>query len=657
MQPTTLKTAAFQAELDACGQMTKITPTASGLGLRVPGDFKLTWSIRTIKTGSAYDNPKLADCTSGGPAETTGSTAAFRSHLSGAEIVLNVGIDEYGLYWQAQITNPADQTVEAFTFTLHGSGLKQAELTCTIPYCAGWALPLANLEDGDSYCMAYPVKASMQWVDLYTPAWGIYFAVHDPLALYKQLQISREQGRESVAWVFSDLALGHGQTITLPRVYVAVHPGDWHAGAEIYRAWAKGFFHAPEVPDWYRRQPTWAWVGLRGQYEDTPWRKTDGLPEVSKQAAACGIDLTQLTAYTEHGHDTLYPDYRPGPSLGGEAGLRQAVMKIHAAGQRINIYTNGRIVDPASSLTEAQRAAWAVRPRPDSPPAQETYGRVTFDILCPGAAGWQELFLSRLAYLITQFDVDGVYIDQVSAATSLPCYAEDHEHTAPNQAWACYRPFLAQLRRTLKDLKPDLVLATEGVSDVFGQYFDSQQAHQDWPAPMRNKAVPLYTLFRYTFPEFLFNSGCVTQEKSGMDYLKIAHLTGSGFDFGVADWGTVSEDLCRWSRFAVNWREKMADWVQAVPVPLENCPPGIQATRCLRDGLEGSVIHLVWLPDKTDQKPPEKIQLQVPLAGGSTIREVTAETCDGILPVEWWVNKDHVHIAMDFAHLIGLVIQ
>lgn len=654
MQLIHLKTVNFQADLDTCGQVTKLSSLQKEVGAL--GDFRLTWSISTDKTGGAFVRVSSEGCNSSSPAEITGSDAVFRSQVGGANVVLNTGVDEHGIYWQAQLENHADQTVNALAFTLHGSGLKQPGLACTIPYCAGWSIPLKNLEDGDFYNMAYPVKAAMQWVDLYTSTWGLYFAVHDSQPLYKQFRIRREQGSTSVAWVFSDLALTSGQKVTLPRVYLAIHPGDWHAGADIYRTWARGFIQAPEVPEWYRCQPTWAWVGLRGQHEETPWHKTDDLLKVSDLAAACGINLTQLTAYTEYGHDTLYPDYRPGPSLGGEEGLRRAVEEIHAVGRRINIYTNGRIVDPASSLTEAQRADWAVRPKPGSKPAQETYGRVTFDILCPGAAEWQELFTERLAYLVNTFDIDGIYIDQVSAATSLPCYAEGHDHSAPNQAWACYREFLANLRKTLKALKPELVLATEGVSDVFGQYFDSQQAHQDWPSPMRNKAVPLDSLFRYTFPEFLLNSGCVTQEESGLHYLKVAHLSGSGFDFGISNWNTISE-LCRWSRFAVSWREKMAGWVQAAPVPLMNCSPGVQANRFSKDGLTGQMIHLAWFPSSEDQTPPEKIQLQVPLESGAEVRLVNAESCNGLLPVEWRINQDEIYIEMEFSPLVGIFIQ
>jgi hypothetical protein len=339
----------------------------------------------------------------------------------------------------------------------------------TFPYCAGWLVDLDALRAGEAVTVQYPVKAAMQWTSVCQDDGGLYFGVHDPLPMLKELTFTRAADGNSLIWRFPHLALASGQQLALPPVVVAPHGAGWRGGAALYRQWAEQHVQPPAVTDWYAGQPAWAWVGLRGQHEPTPWHDTGYLEPISETVAAAEIPLVQLSAYTETGHDTLYPDYQPGPSLGGPTGLQAAVDAIHAAGRRISIYTNGRIVDPAGSLTPAERAAWVVRPEPEGPGLQETYGSVTFDVMCPGAAGWRELFAQRLEALVRDYDVDGIYIDQVCAARAHPCYAPGHTHPHPNLAWAEYRPFLTELRRRLLSLKPELFIATEGVNDFLGR--------------------------------------------------------------------------------------------------------------------------------------------------------------------------------------------
>jgi hypothetical protein len=239
--------------------------------------------------------------------------------------------------------------------------------------------------------------------------------------------------------------------------------------------------------------------------------------------------------------------------MGGPEGLRNAVATIHKAGKRASIYTNGRLVDPASSVPLEDRQTWGVRTSPGADVFQEQYGEVVFDVMCPGAPGWRNLFISKLEYLVKAFDIDGIYIDQVSGCRSLPCYAAGHDHGKPNQAWSCYQMFMEELRRRLAALRPGIFLATEGVNDFLGQYFDSQQAHNDWTTLTRDWGVPLPDLFRTTFPGHLLNVGCITQESSGPFYLKLAHVSGGGYDFGIWDWKEMPESFLEITREVLAW--------------------------------------------------------------------------------------------------------
>ncbi|MHB9033171.1 MAG: DUF6259 domain-containing protein [Anaerolineae bacterium] len=647
-----LKHRANTYRLDALGQLTGIKANLPGAG-SFPGDalclgFQLGWR------GSlpALLSPGVAQTLE---SEESPAGVKLMYAYNQAALKVQVSVDTIGPHWQVQLTNNSEHVLDSFAFQLQGAWQGPAAPTCTIPLLAGWALPLGSLAAGDELNLAYPVRASMQWIDLYNADTGLYLGVHDPLPFYKQLTVERAGDLCQITWRLCDLDLAPGMSFELPPVYLALHAGDWHSAADIYRSWAQDQYAPPAVPAWYADNPAWAWTGLRGQYEPAPWHTTADLPAISAQAEKVGVTAIQLTAYNELGHDTLYPDFRVGASNGGETGMRRAVAQIHQAGGRITIYANGRIVDPASSLTPAQRADWAVR-TPESQVARETYGQVTFDILCPGAAEWRELFIGRLAHLVQAYGIDGIFIDQVSAATSLPCYASRHDHTAPNEAWAYYRVLLRDLRVRLKQLNPDLVLFSEGISDVFGQYLDAQQAHQDWPVPLQPKTVPLTNLFRYTFPGYLLNSGCITADAGGYHYLKVAHLLGSGFDIGIADLSKLSPEMSSALRFALQWHRRWAAQLRAAPNEIPTRQTGLQANSFAESKETVVPVNLAWLPEKNQSEPAE-FELDLPLADNARLVRVQLYTPDGELPIDWTADDSRVHMRLPFTELGGLVIN
>jgi hypothetical protein len=366
--------------------------------------------------------------------------------------------------------------------------------------------------------------------------------------------IGRVSGDPYLAWEFPDLCLEAGQVLALPPIHLVLHRGDWTAGASQYRSWAQKHISDPDVPAWYAQQPAWNWTFFRHQHAPAPSNRCADLPEISARTASFGPQVIQLTAYNEHGHDTEYPDYAVGPSHGGDRGMSRAAAAIHAEGRHLAIYTNGRLVDPASSVSETERETWGVRAHPGANVWQETYGQVTFDVMCPGAEPWRELFIHKLTRLVTRYDVDGIYVDQVCGCTSLPCYASGHQHKRPNTAWAGYKTSVRALRQALRALKPTTYLATEGVNDMLGQHFDSQQSHEDWARDMQGRGRALPELYRYTFPRHLLNVGCIRANQPY--YLRLGHTLGSGFDFGITEFQDLAPEFVHAARWVLEQRRR-----------------------------------------------------------------------------------------------------
>lgn len=453
----------------------------------------------------------------------------------------------------------------------------------TLPFGTGYRLSPGALHQGEEIVLNYPVHASMAWTSLCAGPSSVYLGIHDPEPWLKRLHFGRRGRRLLVDVSWPDLDLQPGTVWESPEIVLAPNTGGWREGAARYRSWMSARARWARPPDWFFRHPVWAWVGMKGQHAEKPDRRYEDLPSVAADLRGRRIPVPQVAGWLEHGHDTHYPDYVAGASLGGREGLRSAVRAVHDAGGRLALYTNGRLIDPQGSA--GWRDGWqkmCVRLAPcaqrdvlrisgtfcdpagwdaDGALAKEEYDRVTFAIGCPGSASWRDLLVDRLADAAASFHVDGLYVDQVSGCSSLPCYAPGHDHERPGLAWRSYLTLLAALRLRVRAARPEAYLATEGVADVFGQSFDAQQAHNDWRHQVLGKAEEMPELFRTTFPELLVMMGPIPPGEDR--YVRWGHVLGAGLDCFLPDPGQGNDRFfALLERYAAHRLESLP-WIAA----------------------------------------------------------------------------------------------
>ena len=114
-----------------------------------------------------------------------------------------------------------------------------------------------------------------------------------------------------------------------------------------------------------------------------------------------------------HPYDTHYPDYLPAKE--GFAGMVRAVQQ---SGARVTPYINGRLWDPAADSYKRDRGYDASCRKPDGSLYTEIYptSKVLNTVTCPSTAIWHRKIIGLVDSLQTGLGVDGVYIDQISAA-------------------------------------------------------------------------------------------------------------------------------------------------------------------------------------------------------------------------------------------------
>ena len=109
-------------------------------------------------------------------------------------------------------------------------------------------------------------------------------------------------------------------------------------------------------------------------------------------------------------YDTGCPHYFP-----AKVGFAEAIARVRAQGVRVMPYINAHVWDTANEdFNELGRPAAVKNENGDTP--QKIYEGNIFAPMCPATPLWQETVTDLVLKLSgPEFEVDGVYLDQISA--------------------------------------------------------------------------------------------------------------------------------------------------------------------------------------------------------------------------------------------------
>lgn len=455
---------------------------------------------------------------------------------------LQVDVEEGSLVLGLTIENRTAAPIGAIEYPCLGSIDAAAGSKIAWPLMAGASLPLDALGPDECLEMGYPVYASMQWMDLFErDGCGLYLGMHDPAPHLKFLHAGRRGGRGWMSCEWFGLMVQPGERFEFPPVVIAGHENAWRGGAEIYRAWLSTVMRRRAAPRWMVDEPTTVKVMMREQDEPEPRVTFTGLPPIAERVRAAGGYTLHLVGYMERGHDTDYPSFRAGESLGGSEALAAANEGVKRAGCELAFYSNGRLMDsswsqradiydfavklspwifnrlrdmwdrvmsPDDKGWDPRSAFYTQRPdwNRDGRAATEGWGH-TLAVCCPGSASWREILVDQLVSLVREYRPRMMQLDQVCGCWSWACMDDRHDHDRPSLAWASYRPFMQELRRQFDEIDPQLGCWSEGVNDLLGESFDALQFEPKFTALLGGKASWMPELFTYTCPGPLMLTG------------------------------------------------------------------------------------------------------------------------------------------------------
>lgn len=497
--------------------------------------------------------------------------AVWKGESWGMTVLSEVKVEGKTLLCNFSVANYSDTQIDAVVLPrLIFSCQEQLKPGIFVwPFQNGALISEDEFEAGESVNLIYPIYASMQWMQYYAQCngkmcqQGLYLGSHDKTPYFKILRIGKKGKEAFMEFEYPGLELMPGEKWTSPEFVIAPCSGDWRWGARFYGDWAHSWMLNPQPPDWHANNPVMHGVMVKDQFASAPRMSFKDLPKSLDKYKKHGVDTLNVVGWIEGGHDSNYPDYVPGPSMGGTDGLEDAIARIHDDGGHVFLYTNGRLLSLESSISH-KIPDWSVKCGDDSAiqvmtcslfaettgsggagwnPASviatgdltgdtssvmalEKWGKVTYAIGCPSVREWQESLIMSIETLLRKCKPDGFQVDQIGGCWAYLCFDNQHRHKKPYEAWSFYREFSDCLRMRVKAIDPKCFVWTEGVCDVIGSYYDAEQFNVTFDSVLKGKGTMWPFVYRYSFPERIIYSHANSRD---IELSALAFLLGGGF--------------------------------------------------------------------------------------------------------------------------------
>lgn len=357
----------------------------------------------------------------------------------------------------------------------------------TVGYGAEYDIPV-----GDKIMSTYPsCTGAMEMILAHSPKGTLYYAALDREGSNKILEIKGE-GRNltfvqripaSYGWTSVE-----GKFVLPWETVLGYNPDTWeNTVVKWYRPfalsckWGEKNIRDRKIAKWVRNSDLW----LR------PADANAATMQAVRDAAAMYGKGMGLHWYYWHGHpfDSYYPEYFP-----TQPGFKDMVAEAQKLGCYVTPYINGRLWDPATDSYKERRGGEASCRRKDGNLYTEIYSsKVVNTVTCPASPIWQQVLKETNEKILRELGTDGVYMDQIGAAASEPCYAENHPHAKGGGSWwpQAYRSLLEDMRHTV--YTKNKAMTTEENAECYIDLFDMMLVVNS-PHSASVRMVPVFPL-------------------------------------------------------------------------------------------------------------------------------------------------------------------
>jgi len=415
---------------------------------------------------------------------------------------------EPDLTCELEVRLPDDDVAATFALTVRNSGEAAHHLMAASPYLSGLGLgsdPETNLavrllgfgqSRGKAWANAggvYGWQWGGQWNAVYEKSLneGLGLIVQDTTMRDKAL--CRHPGGIMNVFYFDNQPLKPGESVEYPAAQVIVHRGNWKVVARRYGRWFRSAFPLRRQPRWFdevdmflgtwiphprdvarhKRNPDNA--GVLASFEQLPRLYLNGHNDL-QEWAQYWQGVIRHDIYHSYNHTDGVYDVRH--DLGGAAGFRTGVVNVEKIGRFVGLYIASRSVRTDSIFfAEPYPGAgtkpedWFMMYRPKARLAKPTTRGDQTVHMCVRYPPWQDHLAATIKRLLRETGARYVRIDEFGH-TFLPCWNPAHKHESPFRAMPEVMEFLRKIRAAIDEVDSDIVLFTEGATDMLALYCD-----------------------------------------------------------------------------------------------------------------------------------------------------------------------------------------
>ena len=309
---------------------------------------------------------------------------------------------------------------------------------------------------------------------------------------------------------------------SLPAFVIGVHDaGDWHAAVDCYTKHHRPAWTFPTIPAWFRDQGaiySYSGAGAGSIYMNYPAQGLDTripsfheLPKLLDEAKSLGTSIVYLWDYWQGASEGDHPaywnkgDYIIRTDLGGEAGLRDGIKRIHDQGGRVILYIEWYIIYWYSEICKKHGEEWASRDLQGNPYRlyPENFA------LVPATVAWQDHIIAIATRLVRDFQVDGIYLDSMGWEMNWPTTTLSEQRLySPMEYTLGALTLTDRVRHAIQAIRPDAIVIGETTSGALPHHWDGGlSADFAWLGPQNQQKV-LGSPVRYGMPEInIYSNG------------------------------------------------------------------------------------------------------------------------------------------------------
>jgi len=234
--------------------------------------------------------------------------------------------------------------------------------------------------------------------------------------------------------------------------------GDWHAGADIYKAWRATWLKAPVMPAWVKDVHSWQQIQINSSEDRLEFPYKD-LLKVAEACQRWGVKAIQLTGWQNGGQDRDFPLHDTDPRLGSPDEFKQAIAESRKLGVEIVLFNKYAWADVTAPAYATEFRKFAIEDPYGDPRLFNGYNYDTPTQIggintrhgagmCQASPPWRQRALIEFQKSVA-LGASGILFDECQWHISPYCFSPHHGHAVPGAVFSGDVPLIEGFRTVI----------------------------------------------------------------------------------------------------------------------------------------------------------------------------------------------------------------